>query len=131
MNAIIPSRPMSVSRILTLIGKASAAVLFGVWAVLASIELIANHFQLPALNSVYQAVALAIVFYGFYFSLKHPVRGSYISIAGVILFFVVAKITTGLFPPAAAAWLATPSVLILAAVTYRRNLRHRGETINH
>lgn len=128
MNAIIPSRPMSVSRMLTLIGKASAAVLFGVWAFLASAEFIANHFQLPALNTVYQAVALAIVFYGFYFSLKHPVRGSYISVVGVILFFVVVRITTGLWPPMAAAWLVMPTVLILAAVIYRRSFRTRGHT---
>jgi hypothetical protein len=128
MNAIIPSRPMSVPRMLTFIGKASAGVLFGVWAALASAEFIANHFQLPALNTVYQAIALAIVFYGFYFSLKHPVRGSYVSVVGVILFFVVARITTGLWPPAAAAWLVFPAVLILAAVGYRQNFRHRGQS---
>lgn len=124
MNAIVPSRPLSVSRLLYQAARFTAAILFGVWAVLVAAEFVANHFMLPAPNTFLQGMALAIVFFGYYLSLRHPLRGSYLTIVGVGLFFVIVKATTGLWPPVAAGGLVLPAVLVLAAVSYRRYLRH-------
>jgi hypothetical protein len=122
MNAINHSRPLSVSRFLYLAARLTAAILFAVWVVLVVAELFANHFEYPAPNTVLQGMALAAVFFGYYFSLRHPVGGGYITLAGVAMFFVIARVTTGVWPPVAAAWLVLPAGLALAARSYRKHI---------
>jgi hypothetical protein len=129
MNAINHSRPLSVSRFLYQAARFTAAILFAVWAVLVVAELFANHFEYPAPNTVLQGMTLAAVFFGYYYSLRHPVGGSYITLAGVAMFFVIAKVTTGVWPPAAAAWLVLPAVLALSATSYRKHIRQKGQLV--
>jgi hypothetical protein len=129
MNAIIHARPLSVSRFLYQAARFTAAILFGVWTVLVTAEFVTNHFEFPAPNTVFQGMALAAVFFGYYYSLRHPVGGSYITLSGVALFFVIAKVTTGVWPPAAAAWLILPAMLTLAARSYRKHIRLKGQLI--
>lgn len=129
MNAINQSRPWSVSRLLYQSARFTAAILFGVWTVLVVAEFVGNHFEFPAPKTVLQGMALAVVFLGYYYSLRHPVGGSYITLAGVAMFFVIAKLTTGVWPPAAAAWMILPAALALAAKTYRKHIRSRGQLL--
>jgi hypothetical protein len=92
--------------------RASAAVLVVAWAVLVSVEAIRNP-ELPALQTFYQACALAIVFAGYAIGLRNELAGGLVVILGTLVFFAVLFVTMQALPQPAAVLFALPGVLYL------------------
>jgi len=96
------------------LARASAAILVAVWIALVLTE--AALFQLEApTDSIYQAVALAVVFAGYAIGWRKELVGGVIAILGTVLFFAVNLMTIDSLPSVEAAWFAAPGVLYLLA----------------
>jgi hypothetical protein len=97
------------------LARASAVVLLAVWLAFVIGEAVRVQFDLPSASTIYQAVALAIVFAGCAIGWRKELAGGVIAILGTIAFFVVHALTLDSMPHASAAWFAAPGILFLAA----------------
>jgi hypothetical protein len=95
------------------IARASAAVLVITWLALVIAEAVRSQFDTPSALTIYQGVALAIVFAGYAVGWRNELLGGVIAILGTLAFFAVHVITIGTWPDIAAAWFAAPGVLYL------------------
>ncbi|MEX0612204.1 MAG: hypothetical protein WD229_08785 [Pirellulales bacterium] len=100
--------------------RASAAVLVVAWLALVIAEVFRSHYEAPSVHSVYQAIALAIVFAGYAIGWWKEMVGGVIAILGTAAFFAVNALTLETLPDPAAALFAVPGVLYLLAWQYER-----------
>lgn len=124
MNARLLREPVSLPRLLVWIAKVCGVVLFVGWVGLVIEELYKTRFVVPDVEAFYQAGALAVVFGGYLLSRTRALAGSALALTGLVGFFAIAFVTSGVLPELNAAWFAVPAVLTLAAWAYNRRRRH-------
>ena len=95
--------------------RVSGVVLLVAWLALVLAEALKTRFDALAIESVYQGVALAVVFAGYAIGWRKEFLGGVIAIVGTVAFFAVQLTTIGTPPELAAVWFAAPGVLYLLA----------------
>ena len=127
MYARLFAKPLSPLRVLSWIAQVCGAILFVGWISFVATEQFGNHFKMPDVKAVFQAVAIALIFGAYVYSRKHLLVGSLLGILATGCFIVVARATTGVWPPLGAALFAVPGLLTLGLWFYagRRQLRRR------
>ena len=85
------------------------------WLGLLGLEVNRTGAWIPNVQSLNQALVLAVVFASYAIGWRHELLGAVVAILGTVLFFTVGYASVGISPPLPAAWLATPGVLYLLA----------------
>jgi hypothetical protein len=93
--------------------RASAAVLVAIWLAFVAAEAIRSQFEMPSPVSLYQGVALAVVFAGYAIGWKKELVGGFMAILGTIAFFAINRYMALGFPSVEAALFAAPGGLYL------------------
>jgi hypothetical protein len=96
------------------LGRASAAVLVVGWLALLLMETMSPGIDVNR-GGIYQVFALAVVFAGYAIGWRKQLAGGLITIVGTITYFVVNRVTLGVFPSIEAVWFAVPGLLYLLA----------------
>jgi hypothetical protein len=97
------------------LARASAAVLVSTWIVFILAEGVRARFEEPATSSLYQVATLVIVFVGYAIGLRNELAGGATTILGTIAYFVVNRVTVGIFPPLGTVLFTAPGLLYLLA----------------
>lgn len=114
MYVSTPHPPVPWAFLLRAAARTCAVILFAGWAAFLAAEMVRPGFQTP-LRTMAQAVALAVVFGGYAVGWKHELIGGLMTLAGVVLFYIVNVLDTQVLPAPEAAWFAVPGLLYLLA----------------
>lgn len=127
MNALLLRHPTSVPRLLSWGAKICGVVLFVGWLGFVVSEIFRDGYEMPDKEAFYQGAALLAVFGGYLLCLRHALAGSIVALVATALFFVIAFVTTDVWPQVEAVWFAVPAVLTLLA--WELNRYRRGKHV--
>jgi len=95
-------------------GRVCGALLFVAWIAYVFAEYLRPSFEVPAFT-IFQALALAVVFAGYAIGWRHEVVGGITAIVGTFAYMALVFGESFVPPSPAMMWFAVPGVLYLAA----------------